>query len=79
MKIIRILSLVALVAALPASASAFGYSVAQHFTWPSQAAPGTNIAVTSNGRGVGSSKASTGKQSADSTTAQRHHSTAPGH
>jgi len=56
MKIIRIISMVAFVVALPASASALGYSVAQRYSWPGA----TNIAVAKNGRGLGATQASSG-------------------
>ena len=47
------LGVVALVAALTASASAFPYSVSQRFSAPSQAANSPTIGVSVHGRGVG--------------------------
>jgi len=56
MKTIQILSLAGLATALTASASASNYSVAQRFTWPSQAGKSSTIAATAHGQGVGRQK-----------------------
>lgn len=61
------LGLVALVAALTASASAFPYSVAQRSAAPSQAANSPTIALSVHGRGVGQNKAPSNRVSGDLT------------